>query len=265
MEKKSSNSDPRRWKSSVTQRLEVLLCERKVEIQALKKKHEEDQKLIKELKLRNSTQISPEESLLELSKKLEAVNQLKNELIAVLARTRQDEFTITGTDRPRNDLLVHKFRSLEEQDFHFIAITLCSIQPQRQLALNRKHQMSKIKYILSREIFMQKESFYLGTNPHSEIKSSVAQKLRLNEAYVTKDIVQSIDTLIEKALQLIRQIMRADPPGTLWVERKGEEFNSEFHRAVLGCEEFGKIQFTVYPGYKVGKHLFEKALVFTKI
>lgn len=204
----------------------------------------------------------------ELHKKVAVQNIEITDLIATIANFKRDgTITSTSNSRPPHHLLVNEFRHLEEQDFHFVSILIFRYGYQKGIFLkeNRKHDIARIKSVLSKELLNKGLEFVDNQREPTLIKNAICRFFKIiNDNPSSRDIIKELEKLIAKGLALVNQIALADPPGQLVIEKEGTRFNPERHKAELGCEEGGTISFTVYPGYLVGNRVFEKAIVFTK-
>lgn len=75
-----------------------------------------------------------------------------------------------------------------------------------------------------------------------------------------------VDNLVKKGRHLLRNICQTDPPGEIFeieVKEKKIKFNSDEHKAMTSCKPEGKVQFTVFPGYRVNDFIHKVPLVFT--
>ncbi|MFB2973244.1 hypothetical protein ACE1CD_30140 [Aerosakkonema sp. BLCC-F183] len=95
------------------------------------------------------------------------------------------------------------------------------------------------------------------------IRQSVYSSLEIELDKISEALRAEIDNLVRKGLELVKKIANADPPGTLLLPKKGESFNSDQHKAMLGWEDEGKIDFSIFPAYIVGARVLEKAVVLT--
>lgn len=95
------------------------------------------------------------------------------------------------------------------------------------------------------------------------IRQSVYSSLEIELDKISEALRAEIDNLVRKGLELVKKIANADPPGTLLLPKKGESFNLDQHKAMLGWEDEGKIDFPIFPAYIVGTRVLEKAVVLT--
>ena len=101
------------------------------------------------------------------------------------------------------------------------------------------------------------------TKAVESIRQSVYSSLEIEVDKISEALRAEIDNLVRKGLELVKKIANADPPGTLLLPKKGESFNSDQHKAMLGWEDEGKIDFPIFPAYIVGTRVLEKAVVLT--
>ena len=96
--------------------------------------------------------------------------------------------------------------------------------------------------------------------------------IRLIEAWASKHLhlnikasghlSENIDKLVHKGIDFVMNLSNAVPPGRLWIEEKGVQFEQSRHQLHQMCGE-SQIEFTVFPGYSIDSIVLEKALVFT--
>ena len=205
-------------------------------------------------------------------RKLAETEERFSELLATLAEfSRNRTTTYISGSRPQNHLLVHDFIKLKDQDFQFVSTLIFHWISEQfaDLKLDRKQVIAKIKFILSDLIFIQSMSLMSveQEDAAATIFGSVCavfsnQKQKLSP--MTKELHQALESLIQKGLDLVEKITRADPPGDLWMDQVGTLFDAERHQPLLGYQSSGNIRLTVYPGYRVGNRIFEKACVLTE-
>ena len=203
-----------------------------------------------------------------LQTKTTELEEIRNELISVIARfsTSSEDITRPHSHRPQNHLLISPFRLLEEQDFHFLSLLIFRTRGEQHFHFTNKNQtIAKLKSVLSQEIFVKGMNIFEYDNAIDTVVSSVCAALKINSNDVSRELLDEIKKVSKKGMELVSQIALADPPGELWMEEEGTPFNTDKHQPVLGCSGSGEIVFTVYPGYRVGNRVFEKALVFTNV
>jgi uncharacterized coiled-coil DUF342 family protein len=222
----------------------------------------------------------------EILKKEEKIQQIDNEIIKLQAlvgkqlaneedskRDKTASYVSEASDiRPRNYELVTKFSLLKTQTFQGLSNKLFKYfrSIDEAEAVNRSRRIAEIKSTLSQKILTEIDFFSednelsgkILTEYVEDISNSVCQSLNINRATITEDLYDSIKDSVQKGLELIRDINNAEPPGKLYI-MNGERFDSGRHEPVLGCEEGGTVEFTVYPAYFVGDRVFAKAVVFT--
>jgi peptidoglycan hydrolase CwlO-like protein len=184
-----------------------------------------------------------------------------------------------GVNTPQHELLYKKFKELKEQKFKALSNKFYKLRSKYKSgpALIRKRETANIRSMIAETILLEE----IKDSDNSKLAKKLRNKLF---EYCSKDasvkfefptdgdeIYQDIKSLVEESLKLVNSISRAQPPGELlWCE-KDKEFNPEEHEVLLGCAEYGKVKFTVYPGYvvyegdKKKKRIFAKVLVFTKL
>jgi hypothetical protein len=223
----------------------------------------------------------------EILKKEEKIQQIDNEIIKLQAlvgkqladeedskRDKTASYVSGASDiRPRNYELVTKFSFLKTQTFQGLSDKLFKYfrSIDEAEAVNRRRRIAEIKSTLSRKILIESVVFFNENNELSgksltecveDISNSIYQSLNINRSTITEELCNSIKDSVQKGLELVEDIDNADPPGKLCL-MNGERFDSGRHEPVLGCEEGGTVEFTVYPAYFVGDRVFAKAVVFT--
>jgi hypothetical protein len=223
----------------------------------------------------------------EILKKQEKIQQIDNQIIKLQAlvgkqladeedskRDKTASYVSGASDiRPRNYELVTKFSLLKTQTFQGLSDKLFKYfrSIDEAEAVNRSRRIAEIKSTLSQKVLTESVGLFSEDNGLSgkslteyveDVSNSVCQSLNINRATITEDLYDSIKDSVQKGLELIRDIDNADPPGKLCL-MNGERFDSGRHEPVLGCEEGGTVEFTVYPAYFVGDRVFAKAVVFT--
>ncbi len=225
----------------------------------------ENQRILEEYNALAQVYNQQSQEIDEIKKQLKELSIERGELISnmvKLQRNREMTTDLGEEDRPQNHLLVQSYRAFEEQDLHFVSSTIFNYGLRSNLFLreNRAIEIAKIKSILSRMILVKGIEIFTQNAAFTTIRNMLNQELKIMSGAPQEIMVT--DNLIEKGLDLVSKIATADPPGQLWVE-EGILFNPACHKPVIGCEARGNIEFTVYPGYRVGSHIFEKAHVFT--
>lgn len=220
-------------------------------------------------------------------KKQEKIQQIDNEIIklqALVGKKLADEedseqdktasYVSGALDiRPRNYELVTKFSLLKTQTFQGLSDKLFKYfrSIDEAEAVNRSRRIAEIKSTLSQTILIVRVDLFSEDNQLSgkklteyveDTSNSVCKCLNINRATITEDLYDLIKDSVQKGFELIRDINNAEPPGKLYI-MNGERFDSGRHEPVIGCEESGTVEFTVYPAYFVGDRVFAKAVVFT--
>lgn len=128
------------------------------------------------------------------------------------------------------------------------------------------------------EVFLQnaithaiKDASLIVTRQNINSRENFDTVLKSVQDYVKRDftysIVQSIEPhikeIVKQGLELIENIIKADPPGNFWVESEGTPFDSNKHEDRAANQNPQTISFTVFPGYLVGRHVYIRASVFT--
>lgn len=80
---------------------------------------------------------------------------------------------------------------------------------------------------------------------------------------VSPTLTSELRNIIAKADELAQFITSTNPPGELWVPEANTVLDPEKHSVIDGPEE-GVILYTAWPGYRVGKDVFETPMVLTK-
>ncbi|MBD2480833.1 hypothetical protein [Planktothrix sp. FACHB-1365] len=220
-----------------------------------------------------------EEKVQELEAENEALKKRSGEMFATLSKQHRNETTtITSDDsRRQRDTLISEFKTLSSQDFKRITVQifnhLTSIN--HELQNNRKQEEAKIRSILSQRIFESEINWIKQNNSVSsesnlwtmkakEITQLITQDLfQQSTNNIPKEIIESLESLTQKGLKLVKDIINDQPPGELWIEPKDKNFNPDKHEPMIGCEADGVILYTTYPGYRTGSRILEKAIVFT--
>ena len=236
----------------------------------------------------NTTLVSENARLqLDLATKDAIISELEvrcNELMGTLTEfTRDKSTTYVSDDRPQNHLLVHEFIQLKDQEFQYVSTLLLhwlhelGAVSRLEQNIDRKEEIARIKSILSQKILLERKReeqisdsdlFSMQIDRilrtvFNTIQPRVIQ-LNLDRDTMPENLYQSLASLLQKGDILVDKILAADPPGYLWIEGKGTQFNANNHQPLLGCRALGTISFTVYPGYRVSDRIFEKACVFTE-
>lgn len=206
-----------------------------------------------------------------------------NELMGTLTEfTRDKSTTYVSDDRPQNHLLVHEFIQLKDQEFQYVSTLLLhwlhELDSSRfKQKIDRKEEIARIKSILAQKVLLEKKQAKKISSPelfsmqiNKIIRTAIntiqpqADQLNFDKFAVPENLYQSLGSLLQKGDILVDKILAADPPGCLWIEEKGAQFDAKHHQPLLGCRALGTISFTVYPGYRVIDRVFEKACVFTE-
>ncbi|MDZ7966420.1 MAG: hypothetical protein RM368_15825 [Nostoc sp. DedSLP03] len=209
--------------------------------------------------------------VIELERECDELKTQKGELLVTISEfARNKSTTYVSGDRPQNHILVHEFIQLKDQNFQSVSTLIFhhNSEINHSFKANRRQEIAKIKSTLSEEILVKQMKTVLedSTAVVSEIINSIYLALGINNyphEQSPKNLHREIENLIHKGLNLIFRISSADPPGDLWMEQKGIQFDPQKHQPFLDCDGAGQISFTVYPGYRVNNRIFEKALVFT--
>ncbi|HAT81579.1 MAG TPA: hypothetical protein DCS17_09515, partial [Flavobacterium sp.] len=220
-----------------------------------------------------------EDKMQELEAENEALKKKSGEMFATLSRQNRNETTTITSDNSRRqrDTLISEFQTLASQDFKRITVQIFNylilINP--ELQNNRKQEEAKIRSILSERILIAGFNWITEKNSVSsesnlwitkakEITQLITQDLfQQSTGNISKEIIESLENLTQKGLKLVKDIINDQPPGELWIEPKGKNFNPDKHEPIIGCEADGLILYTTYPGYRTGSRILEKAIVFT--
>jgi len=188
-------------------------------------------------------------------------------------RDRDKTSTITSNDsRPQRDVLTQKFIQLNNQDFTAASIEIfnhrCSVNP--ALKYDRKREIALVKSILSKHILKNGSDLFMSNKliqPEDFPKTAeyftdlLLKDLEMpTRANCPKAILNTLVNLVEKGLNLVKDIVNDEPPGELLIEDEGTVFNSEIHQPVPGCDPIGRILYTTYPGYRVNNRIIGEAL-----
>lgn len=188
-------------------------------------------------------------------------------------RDRDKTSTITSNDsRPQRDVLTQKFIQLNNQDFTAASIEIfnhrCSVNP--ALKYDRKREIALVKSILSKHILKNGSDLFMSNKliqPEDFPKTAeyftdlLLKDLEMpTRTNCPKAILNTLVNLVEKGLNLVKDIVNDEPPGELLIEDEGTVFNSEIHQPVPGCDPIGRILYTTYPGYRVNNRIIGEAL-----
>ncbi|NET24567.1 hypothetical protein [Okeania sp. SIO1I7] len=217
----------------------------------------------------------------KLEKENQELRESKSSLLSKLStRDRDKSSTITSNDsRRQRDVLTQEFTQLNTQEitdignkiFNHLSKTNSDLKP------HRKREIAKIKSVFSQHIFDKGSQCFTADNfiekdnfPQvvENFTNSILTDLQIPEtAKIPEPIPTNLKNLVEKGLNLVKEIVNDDPPGHFLIANQGDAFNSEKHQPVAGCEPNGKIIYTTYPGYCVNDRIIGeslKAFVFTE-
>lgn len=189
----------------------------------------------------------------------------------------------TGGDkiRPQHHNLHRSFRDLYEQGFRTISKSIFEYWNRNEYKYDTKNdekkKMIEIRAYLAKVSFQSimkqlENGETINDNIINDICNSIHTNIRMhykfNFPYMLKD---SLQELVVKTFEFVRDMNNAFPPGELWFAEEGLIFDPTRHQILSGCKENGRISFTVYPGYSIynqdskTERIFEKALVFTSL
>lgn len=214
------------------------------------------------------------------------LHQRLTSLVRELHELKRDKTAISIlSSQPQHYTLVQQFKRLKDEDFRNVSREIFRFRQEYDQTFAQRYpkidkvEIAKIMSILSNTIFIQGIHLFSQENidNHKDKSSIFVQKVigsirdYLGEYHFSKQLITSLKDLSLKGLDIINNLQQTESPYKLfWIEKKEDkQFNHEQHEAMVGCEERGKIEWTVYPGYLVydnntGKErIFEKALVFT--
>lgn len=147
----------------------------------------------------------------------------------------------------------------------------------KEIISNERHQtIANISVIFSERILLEywellKSSQNFQEEDTSEIITNITNFI-FSDLGIDKDypdinqIRQKVDNLVRKGRLLLRDICQTDPPGEIFeieIEEENIKFNSDEHQAMTSCKSEGKVQFTVFPGYRVNDVIHKVPIVFT--
>jgi|GEM_PF-3794431 len=106
----------------------------------------------------------------------------------------------------------------------------------------------------------------------SDRERNCTEIIRLIEAWASKHLClnirdhkhvrESISNLVYRGIDFVMNLSNAIPPGRLWIEEKGVQFEQDRHQLHQICNE-SQTEFTIFPGYSINSVILQKAVVFT--
>lgn len=213
----------------------------------------------------------------ELKKQNQELSSLRSSLLGRLSdRDRDKSSTVTSDDsRRQRDTLTQTFIQLNNQEFNAVSIQVLNYFCEREPSLksDRKQEIARIKSILSEVIFNLGNYLFQESITsekmvefRGDLTNLLLQKLQITSHGSPEELLKSLENLVEKGLNLVKDIVNDDPPGQFLIEEKGKFFNPDNHQVVPGCQESGRILYTIYPGYLLNDRILAdtlKAFVFT--
>jgi len=213
----------------------------------------------------------------ELKRHNQELGSQRSSLLGRLSdRDRDKSSTVTSDDsRRQRDTLTQTFIQLNNQEFNAVSIQVFNYFCEREPSLksDRKQEIARIKSILSEGIFKVGNELFQESITSDKIvefrgdlTNWLLQKLQIPSHSSPEELLKSLENLVEKGLNLVKDIVNDDPPGQFLIEEKGTFFNPENHQVVPGCQESGRILYTIYPGYLLNDRILAdtlKAFVFT--
>ncbi|NEP81483.1 MAG: hypothetical protein F6K39_26955 [Okeania sp. SIO3B3] len=248
----------------------------------INKENQQLKNLVNNLKQENKSKAIQFQTRID---KLESENQELRQRVSFLlsklnARDRDKSSTITSNDsRRQRDVLTQEFIQINTQEITGIGNEIFNhlSQINSNLKAKRKREIAKIKSVFSKYIFDKGSQCFTADNSIEEDKfpqvveyftNSILTDLQIPEtAKIPEPIHTNLKNLVEKGLNLVKEIVNDDPPGHFLITNQGEAFDPEKHQPVAGCEPSGKIVYTTYPGYCVNDRIIGeslKAFVFTE-
>ncbi|MCF2145842.1 hypothetical protein IQ276_005075 [Desmonostoc muscorum LEGE 12446] len=232
------------------------------------------QQEIQQLRQQKHTITQLQKRIDDLERENKELNSRVTSLLSKLDKENRDKaVTITSDDSLRQrDSLTQDFIRLNTQDFTAVSNELFNYRCQinSDLKSDRKAEIARIKSLLSKKIFQEGRDLFISDrnlfqkeNLSSIIKDfadDIIKQLIISEDQSTEVPRNNLDKLIDKGLNLLIEILNAQPPGEFLIEDEGSKFNPERHQAVTGCESGGKILYTTYPGYCVNNRIIGDAL-----
>jgi FtsZ-binding cell division protein ZapB len=103
----------------------------------------------------------------------------------------------------------------------------------------------------------------LQYNTESSIDSIITALQTKSADHLPVELYGDLKKFLSQAIELVRKMANTEPPGELWVEKEDVGFDPDKHEALKGYGEEGRVQLTVYPGYRVDNRVLEKPVVLT--
>jgi len=230
------------------------------------------------LEQENRRQVAEFQAIIEeLKKANQELGSQRSSLLGRLSdRDRDKSSTVTSDDsRRQRDTLTQTFIQLNNQEFNAVSIQVFNYFCEREPSLksDRKQEIARIKSIFSEVIFNLGNDLFQESITsekmvefRGDLTNLLLQKLQIPSHGSPEELLKSLENLVEKGLNLVKDIVNDDPPGQFLIEEKGKFFNPDNHQVVPGCQESGRILYTIYPGYLLNERILAdtlKAFVFT--
>jgi len=184
-------------------------------------------------------------------------------LIKKSEEKRDKHATYDMTDsRPKGFIIAPKFSKIGKE-FYGLCNTLFQYC-QGDFKNNRSQGIAHIYSVLSTRIILElwdliKQNKDLPINTTDSILSD----LKITEQSEVIKLRTQIDSLVKKGHHILKDIANTEPQGELFLEDRGVQFDSEKHNVMPSCKEEGRIEKTVYPGYRELDIILSKPIVFT--